>query len=275
VTTTGALAARHRFAEVSALVESGPGVFSGHVDPEWTIADKPNGGYLLAMLGRAATWRTAHDHVIAASAHYVRSPDPGPVTIETEAVRVGRTASQVRARMVQGDRPCAEALVTTSHLAEGTDPYWAGGLPAPGALGIGDCPRLVSSLPDGRRVAILEQIEVRLDPGSLGFTRGEPTGRGELRGWLSLPGGEDFDPTSLVFALDAFPPATFDVEFSGWVPTFELTGYVRALPAPGPVQVLQRAGVIEDGRVDESCFVWDREGRLVAHGTQLAGIRLP
>jgi hypothetical protein len=124
------------------------------------------------------------------------------------------------------------------------------------------------------RVAIMEQIEVRLDPGSLGFTTGHPTDRGELRGWVALPSGEAFDPTSLLFAVDAFPPATFDIEFSGWVPTLELTAYVRALPAPGPVRVLQRAQLIDAHRVDESCFVWDRAGRLVAQGSQLAGIRL-
>jgi hypothetical protein len=32
--------------------------------------------------------------------------------------------------------------------------------------------------------------------------------------------------------------------------------------------------MIADGRLDEACFVWDSTGRLVAHGTQLAGIRL-
>ena len=58
------------------------------------------------------------------------------------------------------------------------------------------------------------------------------------------------------------------------MPTLELTVYVRALPAPGPVRMLHRAQLIDNGRVDESCFVWDSAGRLVAHGTQLAGIRL-
>jgi hypothetical protein len=78
----------------------------------------------------------------------------------------------------------------------------------------------------------------------------------------------------LLFAVDAFPPATFDIEFSGWVPTLELTAYVRALPAHGPVRILQRAQLIDAQRVDEACYVWDRRGRLVAHGSQLAGIRL-
>ena len=74
--------------------------------------------------------------------------------------------------------------------------------------------------------------------------------------------------------VDAFPPATFDIEFTGWVPTLELTVYVRALPAPGPVRVMQRANLIDAGRVDETCWVWDSTGRLVAQGTQLAGIRM-
>ena len=92
-------------------------------------------------------------------------------------------------------------------------------------------------------------------------------------GWRSRA-SEPFDPVSLLFAVDAYPPATFEIEFSGWVPTLELTVYVRALPAPGPVRVLQRAQLIDGRRVDESCWIWDRTGRLVAQGTQLAVIRL-
>ena len=120
----------------------------------------------------------------------------------------------------------------------------------------------------------MEQIEVRLEPAASGFTNGQPSGTGELRGWLTLPRGEDFGPASLLFAVDAYPPATFDIEFAGWVPTLSMTAFVRALPAPGPVRVLQRAHLIDGQRVDESCFIWDSAGRLVAQGMQLAGIRL-
>ncbi len=253
---------------------SGPGRFDAEVNPEWTIGGKPNGGYLLAMLGRAATAVSTHGHVIAASAHYLHSPEPGPVVIETELLRGGRSASQVRGRMSQDDQPCVEALVTTSSLDGGGEPYWDRGLPESSSVPYEDCLRLPPRTPSGLPVAILGQIDLRLEPGSLGFASGHPSGRGELRGWLELPSGEPFDPGSLVFAVDAFPPATFDIELSGWVPTLEMTVYVRALPVPGPVRVLQRAQLIDAQRVDESCFVWDRTGRLVAHGTQLAGIRL-
>src|SRR5438132_935819 len=70
---------RFSFAEVTTLTERRPGEFRADVNGEWTIRGKPNGGYLLAMMGRAAVSVSRHQHVIAASAQYLRSPNPGPV----------------------------------------------------------------------------------------------------------------------------------------------------------------------------------------------------
>jgi acyl-coenzyme A thioesterase PaaI-like protein len=262
------------FSDVTALAATGPGRFEAEVDPEWTIGGKPNGGYLLAMLGRAGAASTTHEHVIAASAHYLRAPAPGPVAIETELLRAGRSSTQIRVGMSQDGERCVEALLTMSRLDPAAKPFWDRGLPPRNGVPYEDCIPLVAQTPDGSRVAIMDQVGVRLEPDSGSFTNGEPRGRGELRGWLELPGGEQFDPASLLFAVDAFPPATFDIEFSGWVPTLELTAYVRALPAPGPVRILQSAQLIDARRVDEACYVWDQTGRLVAQATQLAGIRL-
>lgn len=253
--------------------EGGPAQFAATVDPLWTIAGKPNGGYLLAVLGRAASAVSAHEHVIAASAHYIRSPEPGPVAVEVEILRAGRSASQLRTRMLQDGRSCVEALLTTSRLQPDLAAHWDGGVPEQAATGREHAHRVPGTNPAGVPVPIMEQVDLRIDRETFGFASGRPAGRGTLRGWLELP-GEDFDPVSLLFALDALPPATFDIELTGWVPTLELTAYVRALPAPGPVQVLQRAHLVAGQRVDESCWVWDSRGRVVAHGTQLAGIRL-
>ncbi|MEO6887090.1 MAG: thioesterase family protein [Jatrophihabitantaceae bacterium] len=262
------------FSAVSAVVETAPGQFDATVDPLWTINRKPNGGYLLAMLGNAATAVGSHEHVIAASAHYLHSPDPGPVQVRAEVLRAGRSASQVRAGMSQGGKPCVEALLTVSTLDPNTSPYWDTGVPSVAIAAFEDCTRLPPISPANFPVPMMGEADVRIDPATLSFAAREPSGRGELRGWLALPMDEPFDPTALLFAVDAFPPATFDIELSGWVPTLELTAYVRALPAPGPLQVLQKAQLIDAQRVDEVCYVWDCTGRLVAHGTQLAGIRL-
>ncbi len=265
------------FSAVSALVptaiESGRGWFKADVDPGWTIGGKPNGGYLLAILGRAAVAIGAHEHVIAASAHYLHSPDPGQISVEAEVLRAGRSASQLRTRMIQGEQVCVEALITTSRLDDATMPFWTAGLPDGSTAAIGDCVRAPSTTPLGLAVTIMDQVDIRLDPATLGFAGGRPSGRGELRGWLDLP-GESFDPIALLYAVDSFPPATLEIAPSGWVPTLELTAYVRALPAPGPVRVLQRAQLVDAQKVDEACYVWDSTGRFVAQATQLAGVRL-
>src|SRR3954451_22907356 len=112
------------FEAVTALTPVGDGSFDAVLSEAWTIGGKPNGGYLLSMLGRAAVAVSPHDHVIAASAHYLRSPEPGPVTITAELLRGGRSASQVRAALRQGDQPCVEALLTVSLLDESTVPMW-------------------------------------------------------------------------------------------------------------------------------------------------------
>jgi hypothetical protein len=68
---------------------------------------------------------------------------------------------------------------------------------------------------------------------------------------------------------------TFDVPglALGWVPTLQLSAFVRALPAPGPVVVRPRARSIGGGAVDEVTDIWDSTGRLVAVGHQLAMVR--
>jgi acyl-coenzyme A thioesterase PaaI-like protein len=270
---------RRTFASVTALTPDGlrgdgRGRFRADLDTDWTIGGRPNGGYLTAILGRAAAQVGTHPHVIAASAHFLRPPEPGEAAVEAEILRSGRSASQVRASLSQDGKCCVEALLTTARLDPTAEPTWSGGLPPISEVSYEECDRLVPRLPDGIRVPIMEQVEVRLEPACTGFFSGRPSGRGELRGWLALPEDEPFTPTSLLYAVDAFPPATFEIAYAGWVPTLELSVYVRALPAPGPVRVLQRAQLIEAQRVDESCFVWDATGRLVAQGTQLAGVRL-
>jgi hypothetical protein len=266
------------FAEVTALsalrLEGDQRDFDADIDAAWTIGGKPNGGYLLALLARAALQATGRPQVLATAATYLRPPDPGPATVSALVLRDGRSATQVRAWIAQEGETCVEAHITVGRLDPASTPYWSapsGPLPA---CDFEDCVAVREGPPGGHRVAIMDQVELRLDPASLGYMNANPSGKGEIRGWLTLPFGETFDSVSLLFAADALPPATFDVEMAGWVPTLSLTVYVRALPEPGPVQVLQQAQLIQGRWVDESCYVWDAKGALVAQATQLAGIRL-
>jgi Thioesterase-like superfamily len=256
----------------SSVQDRGEGVFGAEVSGSWTIGGRPNGGYLLAMLGRAAAALVGSGSVVAASAHYLRSPDPGPAEIVGEVLRRGRSLSQVRARLSQGDRTAVEALLTVGLLDPVATPRWDAGLPVAPQVPFEDCVRLPPLAPDGTRVPMLDNVDLRLEPGSSGIISGQPTGRGELRGWIELLGDDGFDPASLLFAVDAFPPALFDTDAGAWISTAEMTAYVRAVPESGRVRVLSRARLIDPQWVDQTCDVWDEGGRFVARAVQLAKV---
>ena len=271
-----------RATAVGPAAAAGDGTHTVHeivVDPRWTIGGKPNGGYLLATMARAARAAVAdvegpaHPHPVTATAHYLSAPDPGPGQVHVDVLRRGRRMSQARARLVRDGGACVEATFTLGHHDEATAPWWTD-VAVPEMPPVDACVRLPGVGPGGISLPIMEMVDIRLDPAVTGFSRGEPGGRGELRGWLAFADGRAPDPLALLFALDAFPPATFDLAPTGWVPTLELTTYVRGVPAPGPLRVRQRASLVEADLVDEVCHVWDSRGRLVAQATQLAGIRV-
>lgn len=238
------------------------------------LGTKPNGGYMLACLGRAALAAardagSRHEHVIAATAQFLASPDIGPARIVTEIDRVGKSASQVSATIGTGGEVSVRAQFTLGTLTDGSAPFW--GEIAPCAFpAIED---LQSSPIDGERGNSL-----KFDP-TAGFemTPDGPVanGRGEFRAYLRDETDDLFDTVGLLYASDVMPPATFGVVQTGWVPTLAITVYNRAVPAPGPLRLRFRVQVIHDGYADEICEAWDSTDRLVMQSTQIAALRVP
>ena len=269
------------FAEATAVRPGGvEGQWDVELRPEFSIMPgRPNGGYLLAVLGRAALAAEGGEgrHVVGATATYVTPPTEGPATVRTEVLRRGRTASQVRTQLVQGDRTCVDVTMIVGAVGDEA-PAW-GDVPPVALPSEEECRAATLAgrvpRPDGLAPPLTEILQTVYDPATFGFASGVPGGGGELRAWMRLAGDRSFDPLSLLFAVDALPPATFEVATTGWVPTLSLTAYVRAVPAPGPLRVRFRVGAIVGGFVDETCDVWDSRDRLVAQSTQLAAIRLP
>ncbi|HEU5151178.1 MAG TPA: thioesterase family protein [Iamia sp.] len=276
---------RPLFDEATTVHPAGEGRWDVELRDEFTIVNgHPNGGYLLAVLGRAALAAVGapaagepERHVVGATATYVSPPTTGPAVVHTDVLRRGRTASQVRAAIVQDDRVTVDVVMTVAALPD-EPPAW-GDVPAVALPDEATCraDRRTgrSAIPGLDEPPLAKVLRISFDPAVLSFLSGEPSGRGELRAWLSLVDDRPWDPLSLLFAVDALPPATFEVALTGWVPTLSLTAYIRAVPAPGPLAVRFRANLIAGGRVDETAEVWDATGRLVAQSTQLAAIRLP
>ena len=255
---------------------AGAGRSSVDLDSQWTIGAKMHGGYLLAVLARAATEssRPEQPHLTAVGASFVTAPTPGVGQVQVDVLREGRSATQLRAQLHQDGQLCVEALITQGRLTD-DDPTWTA-LPPPALPDEAACVRLPSRVPTPPfDVRLMDAIEVRVDPELLQWAVGKPAHRGLLAGWQRLADGTEWDPASLLVALDAAPPVSFDLGLSGWAPTIQLSAYVRRLPAPGPLRFRVQAGDVGGERMDETAHAWDSKGRLVAQATQLAGVRLP
>lgn len=251
------------------------GVYDAELSAGWTIIHAVNGGYLLAMLGRALGEALPHSDPFSVSAHYLTASVPGPAVIRTQVVRTGRTLSTGQASLFQYAEDGTEVerirvLGTYGDLDSLSDDIRTSVKPPTMApieqcFGPGDGP---APIPGSS--AITERLDIKLDPSTVGWAIGAPSGKGEMRGWFGLADGRDADPYSLLLTVDALPPTSFELGLKGWTPTIELTTHIRCRPAPGPLRVSITTRNLAGGFLEEDADVWDSADRLVAQSRQLA-----
>jgi acyl-CoA thioesterase len=266
-------AAREHAFDLATAVRGGPGSWTARIDPGWTVGDRPNGGYLLALATRAALGAVDHPHPLAVSGQFLAPPAVGPAELEVVPLRAGRSLSTARVTLAQDGRPLLVALVGAGELDAGAAPDWQRPVGPPALPPVEQCVRGRPEAPGRIRANILDHLDVRLDPATTGSFAGRPSGRLEMRGWVRFHDGRPPDPLALLQAVDALPPTSFELGIPAWAPTVELTVYLRGLPAPGWLACVARGQLWRDGWFDEDAEVWDAAGRLVAQGRQLAGAR--
>lgn len=236
----------------------------------WNIGENPNGGYLLAPLQRAMQQASSHADPLSVTTHFLRPGQAGEAVIEVEPIRLGRTISTMRGRLVQDGRTRLEAVGAFTDL-ESDEAVLEVDQPPPEIPDPDECPpRTV--LAQGVELPIMQRVDVRIHPDHvLGGTGREPV----ICGWIRLADGRPVDSGALSLFADAFPPPLFaSIGHTGWVPTIELTVHVRRRPASGWIlgrfETTDAAGnrTIEDGRL------WDESGALVAVARQVGLVRL-
>ena len=225
---------------------------------DWAmIGPTAHGGLLMALLARAGLARlevaapgSAPDPLVVA-ADFLRAPDPGPVELRTESLRLGRTASVVAVRLFQDGRTMMTSTVTAGRLPA-DEPVWS------------TLPQLAAEPPpDATDPGAFDEVfgvarscDLRWDRAATAFARGVQAPP-VVRGWVR-PRGE---PTDVLFALlagDILPPTVFNLGGErGWAPTVQLTALLRARPAPGWLRMESRRD--------------DRRRRLVRRGRRGAG----
>jgi acyl-CoA thioesterase len=254
-----------------ARVDDGPGGvarFRGHIEEGWDIDGVANGGYVLAIVGRAIT-AAAGRPPLSTTAHFLAPSRAGECTIDVTTVRVGRRTTTVSARLLADDRELVRVLGTCADTPEGA-PLIAHG-PPPHLPPFDRCVERPVLPGAGLTPSLMQHLSARIRPDDTGFATGEPSGRPEMCGWFAFRDHRPIDVLALLLVADAFPPAVFN---SGvpvrWTPTIDLTVHVRATPVDGPLQVRFRTRHVAGGVLDEEGELWDRDGTLVAQSRQLA-----
>lgn len=258
------------FTDATGIEHVGAGRYRAELGPHWTVGPKAHGGLLLVLLAKAGLARLDADSPgaapdpLAVATDFLRAPDIGPVEMETEIVKMGRTASVVSVRMSQGGRAMLAATVTAGRLPD-EEPRWAD-LPDVPA----EPPADATDPGAGPTVfGLAGSCELRFDTPTIAFARGEQAPP-VLRGWVR-PRGEDADVLFALLAGDILPPTVFNVGGRfGWAPTVQLTALLRARPVPGWLRMEARSTVVAGPWFDEDVTVVDAAGRLVCQARQLA-----
>ncbi|MGO4258081.1 thioesterase family protein [Marmoricola sp. RAF53] len=264
---------------------AGTGTYDADLAPGWVVGGGVNGGYLLAIIGRAVQNElaaTGHRDPFSVSAHYLSASVPGPAYVETRVVRTGGRFSTVAATLYQDVDGVPVARIA-SHATYGdldrahderSDLEAAAlglALPPPDLPPLEECVLSSDAPAEIKKIApLLDRFGTRLDPATAMWAVGKPSRRGVIQGWFKLADDRPLDPIALLLVVDALPPVTFDLGMPGWAPTLELTAHVRARPAPGWAAVRHQTRTVAGGLFEEDCEVWDSTGRLVAQSRQLA-----
>jgi hypothetical protein len=266
------------FDEATAVTQEGDGWYATRPDERFAIVSGDgtvgavNGGVLLATVLRAVLDTSPHPDPVATSAHFLRVPRSEPARIQVTWLKQGKTAATARAALIQDGSCVLDTTITTGRLGDPGEGRlsWTGEPPT--LPPVEECTGFADFAGATRRNGYAGQIDLRLDPATSGWLRGQPQGVPEMRGYFQLREERRPDAYLLALAVDALPPVIFGIARAGWSPTVELTWHMRGLPAPGLLRVAARSRYVSGGWFDEESEVWDSAGCLVAQSRQIARV---
>jgi acyl-CoA thioesterase len=264
------------FDEATAVRQLGDGSYEMRPDPRFAAPSSlsggqapVNGGVLIAAMLRAVLDGSPHPHPVVTNAHFLRVPAVAPAQVSVAWLKHGKTTAVAKASLIQDGQPMIEAMVATGSLGDTA----AGKAEALTWTGEPPClPPLEECIEIPASGGIHGQVELRLDPATAGWLKRKTAGVPEMRAYFRLRDHREPDAYLLAFAVDSTPPVVFGLGAIGWAPTVELTWYMRAVPAPGPLRIAARCRHVSNGWFDEEAEVWDSAGRLVAQSRQLARV---
>jgi acyl-CoA thioesterase len=253
----------------SQLKPAGTNRYRTVVAGNWSINGTPDGGYLMALLARAALETSGKQVLSILTANFIARCEPGPATLTVEPVGATRRFDRHQVRLFQNESEKIRSLVTLmdpppqrpGKRYEKKAPELA---PLESCIKFGQMPGYT----------LFDNMDVLLDPGCTGWMTGALAACSELRGWIKFRDDRPFDAPGLMLIADSFPPPIFVSQgMVAWVPTLEMSVNIRNQPDSRWLKCVFRSRFLNGGMVEEDGEIWDEAGELVAISRQVAQYR--
>lgn len=169
-----------------------------------------NGGYLLAMMGRAMQQHSGRRDPFTVTAHYLAPAPAGSLEIEVDTVKTGKLVTTMNATMRRGDRNIMRVLGAWGEMSA-VEPQIVTATP-PDLPPFDEC---TSRNSDGGEftIGLLQNVTNRLHPDDSTFIAGTPSGTACMRGWIEFPDDRPMDTLALLLAVDSMPPPLFNLPY--------------------------------------------------------------
>lgn len=282
----GPLPAAADFRADTEVEAAGDGRYRCTLGDGWNAAVYPFGGVVAAIALRAAERELGDpSQPLRTATALFASPVPvGPIELEAQRLRVGRTGSQllVRARGAGSGDGGLALLAAFGREREGlsfTD------VEPPEAPPPERCPPPPDPPPGVRRwrSTFFEQLETRIVRLYAPWEQGWEGGRAEAVRWMRFrraPRLADgtLDPLALVALSDTMPPAIHQRLGPGgppfFAPSIDHTVHPFATTRDEWLLVRSRCRHAGGGYASAECEIWSRGGRLLVYATQLMLLRM-
>jgi acyl-CoA thioesterase len=259
-----------RFSRDTHLEKIDQGLFRVQIDTGWWVIRGPNGGYVAALLQRAAEMHVADPTRLPRSLtiHYLWPPTEGEAEISVTTERSGRTLSSLSIRMSQGNQVCA---IGVACLAESRKGLEINNITMP------NVPEAISLEKAESIIPIHQRYDQRYIEN---FHTDQGAAQIGVAAWIRLAETQELDYPLLAAYSDALRPSVFSMdaerEVIGPVPTVDLTIHYRSDPAKLDLEpdafvlAVCRSRFAKDGYVEEDGEIWSPCGTLLLQSRQLA-----
>lgn len=247
----------------------GNNTFTAEITNNWSINGIPNGGYMMAMIANALMDQRPTTFTPILTANFLSRCSPGTARLHYEKISSSRQFDRFQAGLHQNGRERIRVLATLANQpSDQTLIRYES--PAIEVTDRGDCIPMMSE----PGYTLFEQVDVRMDPASAGWTTDRLVEKSEIKGWFKFKDDRPYDLAALFLVADAFPPPVFASQGSvAWVPTIEFSISIRQLPTTEWLKCSFRTRFITGRLLEEDGQVWDESGKLIAISRQIAQYR--